>query len=72
MPRRQRLLRWSLTSVVAIVAISVSAPVAAADPLEFPQGYTGYHTYAEMVADIDAVVAAHQVDDRRVYRATAP
>ncbi|HEU0243592.1 MAG TPA: M14 family zinc carboxypeptidase [Candidatus Limnocylindrales bacterium] len=34
-----------------------AAPVAAAN--EFPAGYEGFHTYAEMVADITAVQAAH-------------
>jgi carboxypeptidase T len=37
----------------------VPAGVATAAAADFPAGYTAYHTYAEMVADLDAVVAAH-------------
>ena len=45
--------------MAAILVLAVSAPVAAADTAEFPPGYTEYHTYAEMVAEIDSAVAAH-------------
>ncbi|MBA2381665.1 MAG: zinc carboxypeptidase [Chloroflexi bacterium] len=44
-------------------AVATPASAAAAD---FPSGYTGYHTYAEMVADVAAVVAAHPTIARRM------
>lgn len=56
---RRRLLRRSMLSTVAVLALAVSAPVAGAATTEFPDGYEGYHTYAEMEAAIDAAVAAH-------------
>lgn len=55
--RRRRLGRWSLISGIAAVALA-TAPSASAATTEFPGGYEGYHTYAEMVAEIDALVAA--------------
>jgi carboxypeptidase T len=42
--------------VVTLLGAVAPAYAAAAD---FPPGYTAYHTYAEMVADLDSVVAAH-------------
>ena len=47
-----------------LLGLALVLPFAAATPVgaaaaDFPAGKTGYHTYAEMVADIDAVVAAH-------------
>ncbi|HEY5489463.1 MAG TPA: M14 family zinc carboxypeptidase [Candidatus Limnocylindrales bacterium] len=43
----------------ALSVLSGAAPARAAVPQDFPPGYEGYHNYAEMVADIDAEVAAH-------------
>jgi carboxypeptidase T len=48
----------ALTLFVAAVAMSNAAASRAATP-DFPAGYTAYHTYDEMVADVDSVVAAH-------------
>ena len=53
-----------------LLAIALVIPVAAAGPAtalaaDFPAGYTGFHTYAEMVADVDAVVAAHPTIARK-------
>ncbi|HEY3336816.1 MAG TPA: M14 family zinc carboxypeptidase [Candidatus Limnocylindrales bacterium] len=46
-----------------VVPLLVGAMVLGAAPavaaIEFPPGYEGFHTYAEMVADITAVEAAH-------------
>jgi carboxypeptidase T len=47
-----------------LLGLALLLPLAAAAPpgasaADFPAGKTGYHTYAEMVADINAVVAAH-------------
>ena len=39
-----------------LLATAVSPAFAATD---FPAGYRAYHTYGEMVADLDSVVAAH-------------
>ena len=44
--------------LAALVALGGMVPVAAAAD-EFPVGWEGYHTYAEMVADIHAVADAH-------------
>ena len=41
---------------VPVPAVATAATTAATD---FPAGLRGYHTYAEMVADIEAVAAAH-------------
>src|SRR6476469_2007968 len=47
-----------------LLGLALLLPLAAAAPAgvaarDFPAGRTGYHTYAEMVADIEATVAAH-------------
>jgi carboxypeptidase T len=63
------------TAVLAPLAAPVAAPLARAIPVaapvvtalsgtalaasDFPAGWKGYHTYPEMVADIQAVEAAH-------------
>jgi len=57
-----------LAAVVALVG-PLAGPLAPTGPLapagvsaavaDFPAGLRGYHTYAEMVADIEAVAAAH-------------
>jgi carboxypeptidase T len=63
--------------VAAIVATTVGAaagrvatprPVPAALTADFPAGWEGFHTYAEMAADIDAVVAAAAVAHPNVIR----
>jgi len=43
------------TALLLPIAAAVPAAAAAA---QFPAGHTGYHTHAEMVADINATVAA--------------
>ena len=50
--------RTALGAFVALILaqIATSSAFAATD---FPAGYRAYHTYAEMVADLNAVVAAH-------------
>ena len=49
----------ALGAVLAtLVALGGVAPVASAAS-EFPVGWEGFHTYAEMVTDIQAVAAAH-------------
>jgi len=47
-----------LALFVAAVAMSNAAAARASTP-DFPAGYTAYHTYDQMVADVDSVVAAH-------------
>ncbi len=44
--------------MAALLALGGIVPVAAAAD-EFPAGWEGFHTYAEMVADIQAVAGAH-------------
>jgi carboxypeptidase T len=44
--------------LVALLILVSGAPASAAQT-DFPDGYTGYHTYAEMTADLDSVVADH-------------
>jgi carboxypeptidase T len=43
----------ALASFVMGAAPASAAPV---DPAEFPAGYTGYHTYTETLADLNAIV----------------
>jgi carboxypeptidase T len=46
-----------LPPIALLVLVTFVTPARAAS--EFPPGWEGYHTYAEMVADITAVEAAH-------------
>ena len=55
-------LRCRRSLAAASLALAVALPAAPAPALaatDYPAGYTGFHTYAEMVADIHAVQAAH-------------
>ncbi|MEW6223124.1 MAG: M14 family zinc carboxypeptidase [Chloroflexota bacterium] len=54
---RRVLRRLAAVPLVALLLVVSAAPSRAAT--EFPPGYEGFHTYAEMVADIHAVAAAH-------------
>ena len=59
-----------------LLGLALLLPIAAATPAsaaaaDFPAGKTGYHTYAEMVADINAVVAAHPAIARKVSIGTS-
>jgi len=57
---RRRFASPALVSLVVLMALVLAKPApAAADTIEFPPGYEQYHTYAEMVSEIDAAVAAH-------------
>jgi carboxypeptidase T len=54
-----------------LLGLAILLPVTAATPAvaaaaDFPKGWEGYHTYAEMVADIDTEVAAHPAIIRKV------
>jgi carboxypeptidase T len=51
-----------LATLVPVVAATPAAAAAA----DFPSGWEGYHTYAEMVADVDAEAAAHPAIIRKV------
>jgi len=55
----QRTVRLLLPVLALASMIIGAAPVSAApvDPTEFPAGYTGYHTYPEMTADLQTVAA---------------
>lgn len=59
-PRRLGLAAVLLVSLV----VSLAAPAAAA-AADFPKGWEGYHTYAEMSADVAAAVTAHPTIIRR-------
>src|SRR6478672_214892 len=55
-------LRASLIALLAGAALAMLAgvaPVMGMPTDEFPAGYTGYHTYDQMMADINSVIAAH-------------
>lgn len=63
-------------SGAALLGLALLLPLAAAAPAgaaaaDFPAGKTGYHTYAEMVADIDATVAAHPTIVRKLAIGTS-
>ncbi|HEY7024933.1 MAG TPA: M14 family metallopeptidase [Candidatus Limnocylindrales bacterium] len=52
--------RLALPLIAAATLLTATGPqVAAADPTDFPAGYTGYHTYAEMTADLQSVAAKY-------------
>ncbi|MEO5940650.1 MAG: M14 family metallopeptidase [Candidatus Limnocylindrales bacterium] len=59
-----------LLGLALLLPIAAAAPASAA-AADFPAGYTGYHTYAEMVADVNAVVAAHPTIARKVAIGTS-
>ena len=44
--------------LLPVLLLALAAPAHAAAS-EFPPGFTGYHTYAEVAADVAAVAAAH-------------
>jgi carboxypeptidase T len=45
---------------IAMLAVAVLAsPAAAADPAEFPAGWEGFHTYAELNREVSTIAAAH-------------
>ena len=48
-----------LAAVAGMPAVLPTARARAADPAEFPAGFSGYHTYQEMKAEVAAVAAAH-------------
>ncbi len=53
-----------------LLGLALALPLAAAAPAaaaaDFPAGFSGYHTYAEMTADMNAVVAAHPTIARKI------
>ena len=55
MPAR---LAAGLLGLALVLPLAAGAPASAA-AADFPSGFTGYHTYAEMVADVNALVAAY-------------
>ena len=56
--RRVTRLARVVAALLAAVALATSlAPVALADEADFPPGYTGYHTYAEMSTELADVAA---------------
>ncbi|HEY5435955.1 MAG TPA: M14 family zinc carboxypeptidase [Candidatus Limnocylindrales bacterium] len=58
--RRRPFRAIAIAGVVAGVLAGLTGPVSPARAAtEFPAGYEAFHTYAEMVADIRAVQAAH-------------
>ena len=72
--RMTRSLRARVGAGLLILAIllpaALAAPVGAA-AADFPAGWTGYHTYAEMSADVLAVATAHPDIVRRVSIGTS-
>jgi len=54
-------MRQAVTVAVVLLGAALALPVPgrAATTSGFPVGYGGYHTYAEMVDELDAVVAEH-------------
>jgi carboxypeptidase T len=58
MQRKMALLVPAL-ALGALLTGATGAPVAAADAAEFPAGYEDYHTYSEMLTDLQQVAAAH-------------
>ena len=59
-----------LLGLALLLPIAAAAPTRAA-AADFPAGFTGYHTYAEMVAEVNAVVAAHPTIARKVAVGTS-
>jgi carboxypeptidase T len=58
--RRQTIRAVSIAGVVAGILASLAGPVPPARAAsDFPPGWTAFHTYAEMSAEVAAVAAAH-------------
>src|SRR5690349_8867805 len=55
-PRRFAL---AVPAALLTAALTLGIAPASAATADFPAGWEGYHTYAEMVADVAATVAAH-------------
>jgi hypothetical protein len=49
----------ALALVAALSGGSLGVPSPAAAATDYPVGYTGFHTHAEMVAEVTAIAAAH-------------
>jgi hypothetical protein len=43
----------------ALLAVAFAIPAPARAASDYPTGYTGFHTHAEMVAEVGAIAAAH-------------
>ena len=56
---RRRPVQSSAAAIVSLLILLLIAPTTALAATDFPKGYEGYHTYAEMVADIKAVADAN-------------
>ncbi|HUQ79051.1 MAG TPA: M14 family metallopeptidase [Patescibacteria group bacterium] len=54
-----------LLGLVLILPLA-AAPRVSAAAADFPAGFTGYHTYAEVVAEVNALVAAHPTIASRI------
>ena len=54
-----------LAALLIVLLASLAAPASAA-AADFPRGWEGYHTYAEMSADVAATAAAHPSIVQRV------
>ena len=50
--------RYVIGVLTVFIVLAAVTPAAAATT-DFPSGYRAYHTYAETIADLNAVVAAH-------------
>ncbi len=57
--RLRSIVAASVLSALALIVPASAGIAQAADPIEFPAGYSGYHTYQEMKAQVEAVAAAH-------------
>jgi hypothetical protein len=51
--------RFAAALAAVLLASSLAVPRPAAAATDYPSGYRGFHTYAEMVADVEAIAAAH-------------
>jgi carboxypeptidase T len=51
--------RLSVPVLAVLAMLATTAPAAGADAQDFPPGYTGYHTYAEMTSELNSVVAKY-------------
>lgn len=61
-------IRLSLTLAIVGLVVAGLSPTAghAAQTAGFPAGYEGYHDYAEVVAELDSIVAGHPKIARKV------
>jgi carboxypeptidase T len=69
MTAKRHLGRLALPILVALgLLVTTGFTVSAAEPTEFPAGYEGYHTYSELTAELNSVVAKYGQGRKKIVK----